>query len=690
MTEVLKAHGVKTKGFVAYGDPAGDPTSDQWYAANGFTFYPRQDGSNGYEASTLADIAQYMWLITYSYGFGYETQFYPNNNNVLAVAPQDQEFYLSGGVLSPALAFPGSGNYPGLVIDSPYLIQWFSDLTNQVVAGVGFERVIGGPADWVTSDHSVNYAGAQGRDGGHNMNTYARYVNNYYGFSTNFYRGDISTAGTHNTDGSPCLLFPLVGQQPNYTAANCEPSVAMATDVSKYHHSNGQSSSFAQYCGTANANLEYEGIQKPLQAYGKVFSRTSMPANLIANIPAYASCVFETMTQAVSAAFGVLMSTGQDLTCTPFFNWAQPGDDSSNPGGGYSVATQATVLSFCLGVVPYFSTYDMLEADSDYASALQQVTATTMTEYTKLWNQIPLGGWYGTDLNAVNVLVIDHFYTNQETWSALGLMCHPWGTDSYLSLSGWNLSRFNVILGIPNGQDPTYAADLAQVESYVSNGGTVIVQNNTGAPANLTGIGTTAAPIPYGHPITEPYVKADLDAALPNGYGYINQYGKGQVITLNAYGYGDGFSLGDASNGTGGSDSLASGLAYLTFNAILWASGQPWAIALPKYVQRTSWAAPLNYNGQGGSSGVGIHAIGYPLQCILLSTGSAATPVAFDLNPAFYGISGSAVFQDANTGATSGPNFTPTIPAQGWMAFNTTGAQTQPVTSNSVVILVVT
>ena len=388
-------------------------------------------------------------------------------------------------------------------------------------------------------------------------------------------------------------------------------------------------------------------------------------------MPAYNACVLETMTQGYTNAGAVLMGTGGDETCVPFYNWAESLDDSSNPGGGFSVATEATVLDFMLGQVPYFSHYDIMEADSNYTQAVAQSTATTFTHYSKLWNRIPVGGWYGFDNNQTNVLVIDHYFSNLQTWSALGLVCHAWGTDSQLPLTGWNLSAFNVILGYPH-----QAADQAALLAAVQGGATLIVYTNSGAPASLTGIGTTAVPIPFSHPIYAPYLQPDLVAGGHNGNDFINQVGSGKVVTLHAAHYGDGFSVGDGSNSAGGSDSLASGLAYLTLNAILWAAGKPWAIALPQYVQRTPWAVPLNSNGQGDWSGVGIHAIGYPLQCVLLSSNKTSpTPVNFVLNPLFYSLSGSPSWNDLNTGlAVNGSTFSVTIPTQDWMVFLPTGS----------------
>jgi hypothetical protein len=267
-------------------------------------------------------------------------------------------------------------------------------------------------------------------------------------------------------------------------------------------------------------------------------------------------------------------------------------------------------------------------------------------------------------------------------------ICHLWGADSYSSISGQTLSNFDVVVGIPDGnEDPDNTADLALLESYVSAGGNLILYTSSGAPSSLTGIGTTAVAIPYGHPITRPYAEADLNAALPKGYGYINNYGSGKVITLYASYYGDGFGVGDSSNGDGSSDGLSSGLAYLTLNAVLWAGGQPTpALYLPRYVQRTDWAAPLNSNGEGGSPPVVISVCGTPSGSKLIwfsNTNAATENIQLGLSRAFFATPGSWQANDANSQAVvaSGSGdvvLDVTIPVQDWMPLYLQPSQTSP------------
>jgi hypothetical protein len=256
-----------------------------------------------------------------------------------------------------------------------------------------------------------------------------------------------------------------------------------------------------------------------------------------------------------------------------------------------------------------------------------------------------VGGFFGMEQNDFNVLVIDHQYGNVTNWAPIAAISHLYGTDSYVSLSTVTLSQFTVILGLPNSNDPNYSADIAAVESYLTAGGTVIVYTDAGAPTSITGIGSTAVQIPYPHPILQPYPQAALTTAFGGTlYGYINAYGAGQVITLKTYGYGDGFGVCDSSGNANTSDGLSSGLAYITLNAILWAAGKATpAIYLPSYVKRTSWAVPLNTNGEGGTPYALIAICGTPgspsslLVWLSNSNASATETIQICLSQTFFG-----------------------------------------------------
>jgi hypothetical protein len=267
----------------------------------------------------------------------------------------------------------------------------------------------------------------------------------------------------------------------------------------------------------------------------------------------------------------------------------------------------------------------------------------------------------------------------------LGLVCHQWGVDSELSLESQvenlvglgtlSFGSFDIVYGMPRAP-----ADADLIREYVNAGGNLLVYSGTGAPADLTGIGSTAAPIPYGHPITFPYSKSDLDAAMPKGYGTINQYGAGKVVTLFSSYYGEGIGCVNE-NGTGGSDGLASGLGYLTLNAILWLGGvTPPAIYLPKYVKRTGWAVAMNGNGQGGSSGIGIHlnagAANPAQKRLMISNGTANSPrVQFGISSSFYGLSPNWTVKDYNSGqvleGTGDLTVDQAVPANDWVVYIT-------------------
>jgi hypothetical protein len=475
----------------------------------------------------------------------------------------------------------------------------------------------------------------------------------------------------------------------------------MATDVNIYHHTPFETSSFGTYMAASNASLEYQ-LLSSIQAKTQTFARTAMPLGVVQLVPNYFSSVLEVTSSSIydPSTGQVLLSYGGALTCCPFFNFANPLDNSSNPGrsGFYEVATAATVLDFWTRVVPTFAHYPIMEADTDPGSIQAQVEATPWTHFASIYSSMQyVGGFYGYEQKGFKVLVIDHNFGNLSTWSGLSAICQSWGTDSYASLSGQPLSEFEVILGLPNSsEDPDYAADLALLETYVKNGGSLILYTSSGAPSSLTGIGTTAVSIPYGHPITQPYDEADLNAALPHGYGYINALGSGQVITLYSSRYGDGFGVGDSSNGDGACDGLSSGLAYLTLNAVLWASGRSTpALYLPNYVQRTSWATPLNGNGEGGNSPVIVSVCGTPggLKLVWFSnTSTAPEMVQLGFSQAFFETPSQWEAYNANSkgvqaSGSSDVALDVSIPAQDWMPLYLQPSQPPATTTTRVMII---
>ncbi len=699
--KILAAHNIHTKTVIAYGDPFSSGLGSfgnlqnavNYYGGMGFKIYPYQDGSSGYtsggamDATCTAFNAAGGGVIAPLYGWGYTTGW---AFNAAARFPDEQEYYLVNGALVKATSYGKNG----VTIDAPPYSDLWASLYQSIDQGIGLQNLLG-ISGWPGSDHGVNYGGAQGVNGGHNMRSYDRYVN------SPFYLRDVIN-GSHNRDSTPCLLWGLRGVSPNLFTGQVTvtakgngssstysggviPTAALAQDVSVYHHAS-QTSSFALYMATANAMIELRLLNLILAKNPAAFARTAIPLNILAGIPAYFNSQLVLMAPGLNSAFGLMQNSGAAIAAMPYFNYANPLDNSSNPGqsGSVGVASPSTVGNFWTNWVPYLSHYDFIDVDTATGSMQTQASLTRWPHFAALWSQIPADGWYGYLQDKIRVLYLGHNYGDANSLSALGLVCHQWGNDSYASLSGYlsmfgvNLSQFNAILGIPKNQDPSYSSDIQLLTNYVNAGGTLILQSNSGGPASLTGTGTTATPIQYGHPITQPYAKADLDAVYPSGYGTINKVGAGHVVVLHSTYYGEGFSLGDSTNGQGGSDSLSSGLAWLTQNAILWAAGQQTPAAyLPKIVKRTAWANPnMGVNNQGQYSGVGIHILGRNSgkKIILISnSNSTALPVAFNLSAAFYGFASSYSMRELNTGQTirgSGDIVINThVPAQDWLVY---------------------
>ena len=150
-----------------------------------------------------------------------------------------------------------------------------------------------------------------------------------------------------------------------------------------------------------------------------------------------------------------------------------------------------------------------MEADTAVSLIQTQTASTAWGHFGSLYRTIPIGSWYGYAQDKIRLRPSTTTTTIPDTYSALGLVCHQWGVDSQLSLqtqaqnltglANPSLGSFNILYGVPES-----AADLNLVRSYVSNGGNLLVYSSSGAPKDLTGVGTTAVPIPYGHPITHP------------------------------------------------------------------------------------------------------------------------------------------------------------------------------------------
>ena len=439
INQVLAKYGITTKSFVIYNDPfdgfdsspfASQTAALQYYASQGFRIYACVDCSNGlsyytdlYAACKAAGIVMtaplYLW--------GYETQFYFNTNGYLTLPdPDEQEYYLQGmnapgGTtattkpplyapysLIPALAFK---TYPGMSIDAPALLTAFQQFYAQLNSAIGLKNMIGISGS-LEADHPVNYMGAQGLMGGNNMNSYARYVNSPLGF----YQGDVS-AGDHLSDGTPCLLWPLVGHAANYTGAASVPSVPMAVDVYNYHHYTSSpegtvtnvTSSYAKYGAASNALLE-EGIFQYFQSFNPYsFWRTAIPTAILNS---YVSNWTDYLTYQGTSSPGAAVAFMQQYPgqiMLPFFNYSNCDDNSSNqisgsgdlacPGGcsgppltaGYGIASPATVLAFFNSWIPQLANYvPFMEADNQPCTMQSQATATAWGTLGPQYASIPL------------------------------------------------------------------------------------------------------------------------------------------------------------------------------------------------------------------------------------------------------------------------------------------------------------
>src|SRR5208337_4828865 len=148
--------------------------------------------------------------------------------------------------------------------------------------------------------------------------------------------------------------------------------------------------------------------------------RTAIPTSYVANIPSYISSVLETMGSSASTAFAGLQASGGERLCIPYFNFCNSGDNSSNPGssGSVGVASAATVLGFWNGIVPYFSTYPLMEADTAVSLIQTQTASTAWGHFGSLYRTIPIGSWYGYAQDKIRLLTIDHYYNNPNTYSA--------------------------------------------------------------------------------------------------------------------------------------------------------------------------------------------------------------------------------------------------------------------------------
>jgi hypothetical protein len=589
--------------------------------------------------------------------------------------------------LQVASSCPSCGpTYPSIAADNVTLILGafqtaYSNL-NSYVGNQNLPFVSG----WVLADHGYSVDNIVGNPAGHNINSYIRFT------ATTWYTSSVNSSGNHIVDNSPCLLWSLKGMSVPQTT-NYIPSIQQAQDVNKYHKgttSNPQG--YDYYMGLSVLQIEYGILQILLQANNNLaFDRTAFPMLFLKQFAPFIQNpeLFYVVNN------GNIMQDGFNaVSSVPWLNLNNPQDNSSNPGGGYGGATNATVLNYMLNIVPYYSNNQLLlEVDTapqnmNFSSI--QANTPAFIHFGNLVSKMSyVGGWYGYETNSIPLLHIDHYYTIPQNFTGLGIVASRVGIDSYTPIPFSSLSQFKVIFGLPNSNDPNYANDIALIEKYVQNGGNLVVYYDpqAGWSSNLNALfgcgygGTTKASLVISqpsHPILQPYASSDLIAGLTGGarystiavtnvastvqpivsdtnnslYLWVNNYGSGKVVVLPLQYYGDGFSTGNQNY----SDALSSGKAYLTLNAILWASGNKTpAIYLPKYVQRTAWATPLNSNGEGGYSGVGIHICGIPNGKKLVwisNNNTSSVQIQFNLSSNFFNILNSGSVVDLNTGQT--------------------------------------
>ncbi len=425
IASIMSANGMTNRGIVAYGAPLESNTGTfstleealAYYLSQGFTVYPWQDGSNGYTSDLATIVSAYKAakgiVLGPLYGYGYADCFFDpatGQTNIASILPTEQDFVLTGPPSAPALSPATAYGFQCVTWETPLLYARWQMLYATIFQNVGTNG-LAGISGWPNSDHGVNYGEVQGQSAGHNMNTYARYVNNTPGFPTNFYLQDVTSTGAHVADGTPCLLWSLVGASDNFSPSQCQPDTGMAVDVQTYHHGGynesvptvSQTSSFSLYCATANSWLEYKILQN-LQANNPAFgfSRTAMPLGIIDN-----TSYSEEPIEVTAASIYAPAASTPALLQVDYFNFANPGDNSSDYGetGEVGVASPSTVEYFWTTVVPSNPDWPLVEADTDPGYIVAQVEATNWTQYASTYTQMTLSGLFAPPTTSSDVIV---------------------------------------------------------------------------------------------------------------------------------------------------------------------------------------------------------------------------------------------------------------------------------------------
>lgn len=423
VTDVLEYQGATGRLIDAYGDPFATSLGSfpslssglQYYLSQGFNAYPMQDASNGYDADWAIIQAAYKAahgvVFGPTYGWGYADQFYnaanggtaspgqSGNPGAVALWPNEQQWNIVNGALVPATAY----GFLCVVIDAPELItKSYPPLYAEIDAKIGLKN-FAGIAGWLGADHSWNYGGAQGNNGGHNLNSYARYVNNLPNLVKNYYLTDVTSSGLHNVDSTPCQIWSLRGKTDNYSAATCQPSLAMALDVGNYHHGYGNAiqnpqgltshnSSFGLYMASMNQVLEASLLAAvSAKTNGNAIARTACPPSII-DVTSYSKALIEQTTAGLN-----VVASSPTFCQPPYMNFSNGGDNGSNPGRSSfdEVAYPSTVLSFWTQVVPLLTpNVPIIEADTSTSMIVAQVNSTVWTQYATAYNKLTLDALY--------------------------------------------------------------------------------------------------------------------------------------------------------------------------------------------------------------------------------------------------------------------------------------------------------
>lgn len=156
-----------------------------------------------------------------------------------------------------------------------------------------------------------------------------------------------------NTDYDAVTDGTLAFQVATINSPPYKPSVALATDLNTYH----RVSSFRTYCAIANANIEYNTWEY-MNSITPAFMRTAMPWAAITETP-MANAPLESIGN-IGLIYSGFQNTG-GATGTPWFNFANPDDDSTNPSVTVSGTSSSGQNVLHVANTYYFDVGEMIE-----------------------------------------------------------------------------------------------------------------------------------------------------------------------------------------------------------------------------------------------------------------------------------------------------------------------------------------